>query len=74
MKNCTNCVFADWKRKADGKLHPSGDGQCTREVKMPELPQAFYWAFPVPRPCGGYINRKRDLSDHCVYFARSTYP
>ena len=33
MKNCTDCKYADWQRTAAGKLHPSGDGECTYEAK-----------------------------------------
>jgi hypothetical protein len=38
MKNCTNCTYADWKKTAAGKLHPSGYGKCTNAVKLPKLP------------------------------------
>jgi hypothetical protein len=35
------------------------------------LPQAFYWiGRSHPHPCGGHINRREELKDHCVYYAR----
>jgi len=68
MKTCNGCVHANWKTTAGGKLHPSGDGRCKKEVKIPQLPQAFYWLSSAPIPCGGFINRRKDLSDHCVYW------
>ena len=72
MKNCTHCVHAKWDRTAAGKLHPSGDGRCQKEYKVPPLPASMYWTWTsIPTPSGGQINRKRDLGDHCVYYART---
>lgn len=70
MKNCTGCKHALWKTTASGRLHPSGDGQCKHPWKLPELPQAFSWVGSQPKPWGGYINRRTELNDHCVYFER----
>lgn len=70
MKNCTHCIHAAWERTKTGKLHPSGDGRCTKTVQVPQLPQALYW-LGEPKPCGGHINRRSELKDHCVYFARN---
>ena len=69
MKNCNGCKYAEWKRTDAGRLHPSGDGKCTYEWKMPPLPQAMFFAGFKPRLLGGYISRKRELPDHCAYFA-----
>lgn len=69
MKNCTGCKYAEWKRTKSGKLHPSGDGECTFPWTMPPLPAAKYWV-DRPFPYGGYIHRRRELKDHCVYFDR----
>ena len=71
MKNCTNCTYADWKKTAEGKLHPSGDGRCTKEVKIPELPklpEAFYFLFE-PHISGGVISKHEELKADCVYFS-----
>jgi hypothetical protein len=68
MKSCTNCKYAEWKKTASGRLHPSGDGRCQFTYKLPPLPQSMYW-IGSPSPCGGHINRKNDLKDHCVYYA-----
>ena len=71
MKNCTECKYAAWRVTAIGRLHPSGDGRCKYPFKIPELPKAFYWLYVgPPEPCGGAINRRKNLADHCVYFAR----
>jgi hypothetical protein len=69
MKNCTDCKWAQWRRTKAGKLHPSGDGSCAYPFKMPPLPQSMYW-LSTPKPCGGGINRKQELNDHCAYYAR----
>lgn len=69
MKNCTDCKYALWKRTAAGKLHPSGDGKCEYPWKMPALPAAFYW-ISSGAPAGGFVNRKRDNTEHCAYWAR----
>lgn len=71
MKSCLHCKYAKWDRTAAGKLHPSGDGRCTFPYKVPPLPQALYWTgVGAPRPNGWHINRKEELKDHCVYYAR----
>ena len=70
MKNCTDCKHALWDETSTGRLHPSGDGRCKYPFKIPELPGAFYWPFGEPEPCGVAINRRKNLADHCVYFAR----
>lgn len=73
MKNCTECKYAEWNVTATGRLHPSGDGWCKYPFKAPELPQAFYWICRGdPQPCGGHINRRQELKDHCVYYARKS--
>lgn len=68
MKNCTHCTHANWKRTSAGRLHPSGDGRCTKEIRIPDLPAAFYWINP-PVPSGGPINRRQDHERHCPHFA-----
>lgn len=68
MKTCLDCKFADWRRNADGKLHRSGDGKCTYKVKMPVLPQAFYY-ISNPHISGGIISRKKDFDNNCAYYA-----
>ena len=73
MKNCTHCKHAVWERTAAGKLHPSGDGMCKYPWKMNPLPQSMYWV-TLMSPCGGAINRKEELRDHCVYFSRKEAP
>ena len=69
MKNCTDCVFAEWKRTVSGKLHPSGDGRCTFEYKFPPLPESMHF-ITKPYVSYGSINRKTELNDHCVYWNR----
>lgn len=69
MINCTHCIHAQWKKTVPGRLHPSGDGMCKYPYKLPPLPQSMYW-ISGGVPLGGFINRRRDLKDHCVYFSR----
>jgi len=69
MKNCTHCKYAKWQRTTKGALHPSGDGRCGFEYKLPPLPACMYW-ISVQIPSGGSINRREDMKDHCVYFTR----
>jgi len=72
VKNCTECKHAAWKRNAAGNLHPSGDGQCGYQYKLPPIPASMKWRrYMEPiAPYGGAINRHKELPDHCVHFAR----
>lgn len=38
MKTCKGCKYADWRKTKAGKLHPTGDGKCAYEYKVPQLP------------------------------------
>ena len=66
MKNCTGCKFAKWNKTDAGRLHPSGNGQCVYEYKIPALPASMYW-IGYHSPLGGFINRRKELKDHCPY-------
>ncbi len=66
MRNCTHCVYANWRRTSNGRLHPSGDGRCAKEIKLPQLPNAWYW-FGTSRPSSGYIHRKTEYDTDCPY-------
>jgi hypothetical protein len=71
MKNCLHCKHADWVKTKAGKLHPTGNGKCAYPWKMPPLPASMYWMGQNDTiPCGGWINRKTELKDHCTYYAR----
>lgn len=71
MKNCTDCTHATWQRTAANRLHPSGDGMCGHGYKVAPLPQSMWWCSrQPPKPNGGAINRRNELADHCVYWAR----
>ena len=67
MKECKDCNFAEWDRTKSGRLHPSGDGRCTKIIKMPKLPQSFYYTVH-PNIGGGHINRRETFKDHCIYY------
>ena len=69
MKSCLNCKHAEWLKTAGGRLHPSGEGKCKFPYKLPPLPTAMYW-ISKPFVGGGYINRRKELKDHCPHFAR----
>ena len=68
MKNCTKCKYAEWKRGNKGRLHPSGDGECKFPYKIPALPASKFWLSGIPFPSCGFINRREELKDHCVYY------
>lgn len=73
MKNCDRCKYAEWARTAAGKLHPSGDGKCIYPVKLPALPASMQWQGDfgrIPHPCGGSINRRKELGEHCATYQR----
>jgi hypothetical protein len=55
-----DCKYAEWRRTVTGRLHPSGDGRCVKQVAVPLLPASM----PVhlrprelTRPSGYYISR-----------------
>lgn len=72
MKDCTYCKYANWKTTTVKRLHPSGDGQCMypRKALSVRLPASMYWTGGPGSICGGYINRKKELTEDCVYFTR----
>ncbi len=68
MKDCNGCKYAVWKRNENGRLHRSGDGECTFRYRLPELPNSLYW-ISKPSPTGGYfINRRKVYDKHCPYY------
>ncbi len=68
MKTCKDCKYAEWKRSSNGRLHPDKSGSCNYPYAIPALPQSKYWIGGQPSPCGGQIERGKDLKDHCIYF------
>jgi len=63
MNACTSCRFAEWKRTATGRLHPSGDGRCRWQMPEFALPKSMYWigfGKGGPKPSGGHISRHDD--------------
>ena len=71
MKNCKDCASAEWSKTASGRLHPSGAGKCRKAIdwKAPPIPACSYW-HGEPKPYGASINRRKELKDHCVYWAK----
>ena len=74
--DCTTCKYAEWKRKKDGALHPSGDGKCIRLIAHPldlRIPPAFWWHTVdadrdcAPRPTGGWISRRERTKGKCAF-------
>lgn len=66
MKTCEGCRHAEWKLTKVGRLHPSGDGLCKYNWRMPPLPACYYWlSLSTPKPIGGYINRRHVFTQHC---------
>ncbi len=71
MKTCNGCKYAEWKRTANGRLHPSGDGRCTFTIVIPKLPNAFRWGTysgQAYKPCGGFIGRRDVYGDDCPMY------
>ena len=70
MKRCDDCKHAEWKRTAAGRLHPGKSGQCAKAKAWvaPPIPACSYWMSGPPKPSGVYIERGRDLDEHCVYW------
>lgn len=67
---CDNCAYAEWKRTANGRLHPDKSGRCTFLKKHPRddrLPAAFYWIGSAPNPAGGAIERGDKVRTMCVF-------
>lgn len=69
MKTCVGCKYADWKKTAAGRLHPSGEGKCRYVIEPVALPAAYRWLYGNPEPTGGYISRKREFKDHCAMWS-----
>ena len=68
---CDDCAFAEWKRTANGRLHPDKSGWCARLELHPldlRLPAAFYW-INAPSPSGGHIGRGAELPRPCAFKA-----
>lgn len=70
QNSCLECKYADWKRTANGRLHPSGDGKCMYEVITPKLPKAKSF-FYNPTLLGGEINRKDEFYVDCPCFEKA---
>jgi len=69
MTDCKLCKYAQWHKTSNGRLHPSGDGVCTYEVKLPVLPAAKYWTgSSKPSTTRGFIFRHRPMKVVCPCF------
>lgn len=67
---CDTCMYADWKRTSNGRLHPDKTGRCGFVWNPPPLPYAFSFSYSygkgeVPKPNGGYITRGDGRGDGC---------
>lgn len=72
MNGCDDCVYADWKRTKNGRLHPDKTGRCKFVWSPPPLPKAFSFSFSynksMPTPSGGFIERGCPRCDGCECF------
>ena len=68
MKKCDDCKYAKWERDSAGRLHINKQGRCTFKIKMPVLPNAYYFMHK-PLLAGGYIERGREHEKHCPCYA-----
>jgi hypothetical protein len=72
VKSCKHCKWAEWRKTAAGRKHPSGEGRCTYVVRIPVIPKAFRWGYKIndkPDLNGGYIDRKSEWDEHCPVYA-----
>ena len=69
--NCTGCIYAEWKRTSNGRLHPDKSGRCTYLDKHPlDLEKKIPGAFNIiTKPCigSGYIERGEELGRKCAF-------
>lgn len=69
---CDDCKFADWRRTANGRLHPGKTGNCAFKWEPPPIPSAFYvpgqYTKSTVRLVGGLIERGRDI-EACPCYA-----
>ena len=69
--NCNGCLYAEWKRTSNGRLHPDKMGRCTYLDKHPldlekKIPGAFR-IFSSLSFSGGYIERGSELARKCAF-------
>jgi len=57
MSACSKCVYAVWHRTRNGRLHPSGKGDCTYDWVCPPLPKVMYLLPHEIKPHKVSINR-----------------
>ena len=73
MTDCKLCKHAKWKKAASGSLHPSGDGQCMYEVKIPDIPASKWWSgHMIPSTTLGFISRRTPTKVECKCFESAT--
>lgn len=64
-QSCVDCRYAEWKRTAAGRLHPSGEGRCVYTWESIVLPVCYHWERRnLPRPT---VNGKPGLDRHRAY-------
>jgi hypothetical protein len=72
-QTCLDCARAEWRLTKAGKLHPDGSGRCLWVLDPILLPKAFFYVGrilnEVPKPNGGFIERKTPYSD-CPQFSK----
>lgn len=69
MKSCMGCMYAKWDKRANGTLHPSGNGVCVFRVKQMVLPASMHFIH-FPFLGGGHINRRHEFKEHCPCYER----
>ena len=65
---CMTCQFANWRKTASGKMHPTGEGKCTYALSEMIIPASYYWIGfreKGPMPSGGRIDRRAPFSRRC---------
>ena len=75
---CLTCKLANWKKTANGRLHPNGQGRCS--WKPPHIPTPTVWNWGIsygerrqPMPQWGMIERKpRSPVTECETYQKET--
>jgi len=67
MKQCLDCIHANWRRTKSGALHPNGDGLCTHRLTSADairelLPAAGFAQIYTTYP---WIRRKDENRKPC---------
>ena len=44
---CVGCVYAEWRKTSNGRLHPDGSGNCTYQLPDSPLPKWLIGSYGI---------------------------